>query len=76
MKVNIMRLISTINKSIGFQAKVYFNSDYNEFVVKYYDENKRIMSDNTFYFTDDKEDAINTAHKEIDFMANNKVLCD
>ena len=71
-----MKLISTINKSIGFQAKVYYNSDYNEFVVKYYDENKRIMSESTFYFTDDKEDAINTAHKEIDFMANNKVLCD
>lgn len=76
MKVNIMKLISTINKSIGFQAKVYFNPDYNEYVVKYYDENKRIMSDNTFYFTDDKEDAINTAYKEIDFMANNKALCD
>ena len=71
-----MRLISTINKSIGFQAKVYYNSDYSEYVVKYYDENKRIMSENTFYYTDDKDDAINTAYKEIDFMANNKVLCD
>jgi hypothetical protein len=76
MKVNIMKLISTINKSIGFQAKVYYNSDYNEYVVKYYDENKRIMPDNTWYYTDDKEDAINTAYKEIEYMANNKVLCD
>jgi hypothetical protein len=76
MKVNIMKLISTINKSIGFQAKVYYNSDYSEYVVKYYDENKKIMSDNTFYFTDDKQDAIDTAHKEINFMANNKVLQD
>lgn len=76
MKVNIMKLISTINKSIGFQAKVYYNPDYSEYVVKYYDENKRIMSESTFYYTDDKEDAINTAYKEIDFMANNKVLAD
>jgi hypothetical protein len=45
-------------------------------VVKYYDENKRIMSDNTWYYTDDKEDAINTAYKEIEYMTNNKVLCD
>lgn len=71
-----MKLISTINKSIGFQAKVYYNADYSEYVVKYYDENKRIMSESTFYYTDDKEDAINTAYKEIDFMANNKALCD
>jgi hypothetical protein len=76
MKVNIMKLISTINKSIGFQAKVYYNSDYNEYVVKYYDENKRIMPDNTWYYTDDKEDAINTAYKEIEYMSNNKVLAD
>lgn len=76
MKVNIMKLISTINKSIGFQAKVYYNPDYSEYVVKYYDENKRIMSESTFYYTDDKEDAINTAYKEIDYMSNNKVLCD
>ena len=76
MKVNIMKLISTINKSIGFQAKVYYNSDYSEYVVKYYDENKKIMSDNTFYFTDDKNDAIDTAYKELEYMTNNKVLCD
>jgi hypothetical protein len=48
-----MKLISTINKSIGFQAKVYYNADYSEYVVKYYDENKKIMSDNTWYYTDD-----------------------
>jgi hypothetical protein len=76
MKVNIMRLISTINKSIGFQAKVYYNNDYSEYVVKYYDENKKIMSDNTFYFTDDKNDAIDTAYKELEYMTNNKVLSD
>lgn len=71
-----MRLISTINKSIGFQAKVYYNPDYSEYVVKYYDENKKIMSENTFYYTDDKEDAINSAYKEIEYMSNNKVLTD
>ena len=76
MRVNIMKLISTINKSIGFQAKVYYNSDYNEYVVKYYDENKKKMPESTFYYTDDKEDAINTAHKELEYMSNNNALCD
>lgn len=71
-----MKLISTINKAIGFQAKVYYNEDYNEFIVKYFDENKKKMPESTFYYTDDKEDAINTAHKEIQFMTNNKVLAD
>ena len=71
-----MRLISTINKSIGFQAKIYYNADYSEYVVKYYDENKDKMPEATFYYTDDKEDAINTAYKEIEYMANNKVLTD
>lgn len=71
-----MRLISTINKSLGFQAKVYYNPEFSEYVVKYFDENKRVLPEGTWYFTDDKEDAINTAHKEIEFMSNNKVLSD
>jgi hypothetical protein len=72
-----MKLISTINKSIGFQAKVYYNAHgISEYVVKYYDENKKKMPESTFYYTDDKEDAINTAYKELEFMSNNKVLCD
>lgn len=69
-----MKLISTINKSVGFQAKVYYNPEYSEYVVKYYDENRHIMSDNTWCYTDDKEDAINTAYKELDYMQNNKAL--
>jgi hypothetical protein len=76
MRMIIMKLISTINKSIGFQAKVYYNADYSEYVVKYYNENKKIMSDNTWYYTDDKDDALCTAHKELEFMSNNAVLCD
>jgi hypothetical protein len=71
-----MRLISTINKSIGFQAKVYYNPDYNEYVVKYYDENKKKMPESTFYYTDDKDDALSTAYKELEYMSNNNALCD
>lgn len=71
-----MKLISTINKSIGMQAKVYYNNEFSEYVVKYYDENKHIMPEGTFYYTDDKQDAIDTAYKELEFMANNKVLQD
>jgi hypothetical protein len=71
-----MKLISTINKSIGFQAKIYYNPDYSEYIVKYYDENKKKMPESTFYFTDDKDDAINTAYKELEFMSNNNALCD
>jgi hypothetical protein len=34
------------------------------------------MSDNTWYYTDDKDDALCTAHKELEYMTNNKVLAD
>lgn len=59
-----MRLISTINRSVGVKAKVYFNSDFEEYIVKFYSDN--VYHDNADYFTDDKDDALNTATLEID----------
>jgi len=70
-----MRLISTINNSLGFKAKVYFDNEWNEYIVKYYD-GKLELPEGTFYHTDDKEDAINTAKHEIKFMADNNALTD
>lgn len=70
-----MRLISTINKSLGFSAKVYFDNEWNEYIVKYYD-GKIQMPEGTFYHTDDKEDAINTAYAELEYMQNNNALQD
>ena len=70
-----MKLISTINKSLGFQAKVYFNPEFSEYIVKYY-ENKKQLPEATFYYTDDKEDAISTAYAELQYMQNNNALTD
>ncbi len=59
-----MRLVSTINRSMGFKAKIYFNAEYAEYVARFYDDNG-VHIKAADYFTDDKEDAINTAHLEL-----------
>jgi predicted SAM-dependent methyltransferase len=64
-----MRLISTINKSLGFKAKVYDNKEWGEFIVKFYDENGNHL-EHSNYFTDCKEDAIDTAHLVLNSMCD------
>ncbi len=59
-----MRLVSTINRSLGFKAKIYFNAEYSEYVARFYDDNG-VHIKSADYFTDDKQDAINTAHLEL-----------
>lgn len=44
-------------------AKVYRDTEYNEFQVKFY-EGSQLMQ-NATYYTDDKTDAINTAEFQI-----------
>lgn len=61
-----MRLISTINRSVGVKAKVFFNSEYEEYIVKFFSDN--VHCENADYFTNDKEDAINTANAELNRM--------
>jgi len=61
-----MRLISTINKAIGFKAKIYFDSDYDEYIVKFYDGPDHL--ENADYFTSDRIDAFNTAKIELQRM--------
>lgn len=70
-----MKLISTINKAVGFSAKVYYNSELSEYVVKYF-EGKEILHEGTWYYSNDKDDAINTAHHELNYMANNNAFAD
>ena len=64
-----MRLISTINKSLGFKAKVYRNVEYNEFIVKFYDEDGNYL-EHSNYYTDDKTDAIDTAYHVLNHMCD------
>lgn len=59
-----MKQIALINKSVvNGRAIVYFNSDYNEYVVKFYQDNDYYK--HADYFTDDVEDAIDTAHLQL-----------
>ena len=44
-------------------AKVYRDTQYNEFQVKFYD-GSQLLQDAT-YFTDNKDDAINTAQYQL-----------
>lgn len=46
--------------------KVFRNTEYNEYVTKYYVDGKKY--DDGDYFTSDKQDAINTGESEIRFM--------
>jgi hypothetical protein len=34
------------------------------------------MHEGTWYYSNDKQDAINTAHHELNYMANNNALAD
>lgn len=55
-----MKLISVINKSLGYRAKIYDNKDWGEYVVKFYLDNK-YLGDGPTYFSDDINDARDTA---------------
>lgn len=50
-----------------YMAKVYKDPEWNEFVVKYFKMGKPLPS-NTWYHTDDIEDAVSTAQSEIESM--------
>lgn len=58
-----MRLISNIQTALGFSAKVYKDTEWNEYRVKFYIDGQH--QQNGDYHTDCKEDAINTAHAQI-----------
>lgn len=53
-----VKLIQTVNDQ-NKAAKIYKDSGTNEFVVKFFINDKH--KENADYFTDDKEDAVNTA---------------
>ena len=63
-----MRLYHKLHSDDGtIMAKVYKDPEWNEYVVKY-TKMGQLLPPDTWYHTDDMEDAVNTAHKEIEFM--------
>jgi hypothetical protein len=59
-----MRLISTIHKAAAeATAKVYKDTDWQEYRVKFYIQGQH--QENADYHTDDKQDAIDTAHGQL-----------
>lgn len=63
-----MRLISTIHKAAAeVTAKIYRDTEWQEYRVKFYREGQHLQ--NADYHTDDKQDAIDTAHGQLQRMA-------
>ena len=63
-----LRLHHRIHSDDGvYMAKVYKDSEWNEYVVKFFKMGEKLPPQ-TWYHTDDIEDAVGTAHKEIEFM--------
>jgi hypothetical protein len=51
----------------GCKAKVYWNSEYREFVVRFYSHRGEHL-DASDYYTDDREDAIGTATVQLETL--------
>lgn len=63
-----MRLISTIHKAAAeTTAKIYRDSDWQEYRVKFYRAGQHLT--NADYHTEDKQDAIDTAHGQLQRMS-------
>lgn len=59
-----MRLIKRI-EGAEYDAKVYRNHEWNEFVVRFY-RDKKYMGEGPTYYTDCKDDALTTAIFQIE----------
>ena len=55
-----------IIKKGKFKAIINFDLEYDEYQVKFYENSKHLI--NADYFTDDKEEAIDTANTELERM--------
>lgn len=65
-----MRLVSVINRAIIGTAKVYFHPDDGEYMVKFW--RGREFQRGAEYFTDCKDDAINTAHAQLQYWVDSE----
>ena len=54
-----------VYESNGKQAKVYRNAELDEYEVRFYRKHQPLPT-STDYFTNDKQDAIDTAHHWVD----------
>lgn len=59
-----MKRIAYLHSSIGHTAKVYDNSAYDEYVVKFYSPEREHYS-HADYYTDNREDALETARVQL-----------
>ena len=55
-----MHKIAEFKAENGKKTKVYWNADYSEYVVRFFNH-KGVHMDASDYFTNDKKDALNTA---------------
>ena len=60
------RYLSEKMERDNLEAKIFRDTDYNEFIVRFYKDNTLIKEAD--YFTDDREDAVGTAEAELKHM--------
>lgn len=63
-----MKIVCIVNRAIVGKAIVYFNED--EFMVKFW--RGREFQRGAEYFTDCKDDAINTAHAQLQYWVDSE----
>ena len=62
-----MKQVGILKVSTGQTAKVFFDVEYSEYIVKFYDEEGQHMV-NADYHTDNEADARGTARAELERM--------
>ena len=64
-----MKRIAHFHTSLGHNAKVYRDTEWNEYRVKFYDtEGQHLV--HADYHTDDKDDALSTARAQLEALKN------
>jgi len=64
-----LKWIDADNPDGALEAKLYRDTDWDEFVVDYYEDGKKVSDSHH----DDKRDALGDAHANLEFMAKRRL---
>ncbi len=69
-----MRQLFSINTAGGFKGQVFFNPEYDEYLVRFFNGKEHL--EELDYFTDDANDALETMRVQIECLKCDSVLTD
>ena len=69
-----MRQLFSINTAVGFKGQVFFNPEYDEYIVKFYNGREHLKQ--LDYFTDCANDALETMRIQIECLKCDEALTD